>query len=234
MFARWLLPICLLCSVPVSAQTAPRPRLDRSKVIERRFDDSVLTALRVERDFRYEQQAPVDQSLMGRFIGRIIAWIDRLLNRPGVGTGLRILQWAIPIGLILFALMHFLGMDKALPWQRERKAGLSYDVHPEDVHAVDFSSEIAAAVASGRFRDATRLQYLFALQRLSETGRIRWSREKTNRDYVGELQGTKLEGPFREVTRIYEFAWYGEMPVTVTEYDIVSRSFTDFRQSVGA
>lgn len=234
MVARWLLLMSILCCEPVWAQTVSRPRMDRSKVTERRFDDSVLTALRNERDFRYDHQPPEDSGLLGRLIGRILAWVDRLLNRPGVGMGVRILQWVIPIALILFAVLHFLGMEKALPWRRDRQAGLSYDVHPEDVHAVDFDAEITAAVAAGRYRDAIRLEYLFTLRRLSEAGRIRWSREKTNRDYAGELRGTSLAGPFQEVTSIYEFAWYGEMPVTVSEYDGISRRFMGFRQSVGA
>lgn len=234
MVARWLLLLSLCCCGSVCAQTGSRPRMDRSKVSERRFDDSVLTALRSERDFRYDQQAPQDSGLLGRLIGHVLAWIDRLLNRPGVGMGVRILQWVIPIALILFAALHFLGMEKALPWRRDRQAGLSFDVHPEDVHAVDFGAEIAAAVAAGRYRDAIRLEYLFALRRLSEAGRIRWSREKTNRDYAAELRGTRLERPFQEVTSIYEFAWYGEMSVTVSEYDGISRRFTGFRQSVGA
>lgn len=234
MVARWLLLLSLCVCGPVCAQTGSRPRMDRSRVTERRFDDSVLTALRSERDFRYDQEAPEDAGLPGRIIGHVLAWIDRLLNRPGLGMGVRILQWVIPIALILYAALHFLGMEKALPWRRDRQAGLSFDVHPEDVHAVDFGTEIAAAVAAGRYREATRLQYLFALQRLSETGRIRWSREKTNRDYAGELQGTGLAAPFGEVTRIYEFAWYGEMTVTITEYQGISQRFNGFRQSIGA
>jgi hypothetical protein len=234
MGARWLLLLCLLCCQPVCAQNVSQPRMDRSKGMERALNDSVLTTLRSEREFRYDQQVPEPSGLLGKLIVRVLAWIDRIMQRPGVGTGLRILQWVLPIALILYAILHFMGLEKALPWHRDRRSGLSYDVHPEDVHAVDFGSEIAAAVAAGRYRDATRLQYLFALRHLSEAGRIKWSREKTNRDYVEELRGTKLAGPFQEVTRFYEYAWYGEMPVTISEYEGISRRFTGFRQSVDA
>lgn len=235
MAKRRLLALALVLSaVTAFAQPAGEPRMDRSKVSVRSFDDSVLTALSKDRAFHYAAPAPQVDGLVARLVARIIQWVDRLLQRPGFGAGIRFLKWAIPILLILFGVMHFAGMDRRLPWRREGRTGPRYHLHPEDVHALDFASEIAAAVDRGRFRDATRLQYLFTLRRLSEAGRIRWSLDKTNRDYVEELRGTPLSTPFREVTRLFEYAWYGEMPVSEADYVVIAQQFTGIQQSVEA
>ena len=228
-----LLVLALVLSTAAFAQPAGEPRMDRSVVSVRRFDDSALTALSKEKAFRYDAPAPQVDGLVARLVERLMDGLDRLLQRPGFDAGLRFLKWAIPISLILFGLMHFAGMDRMLPWHREDRTLPRYDLHPEDVHALDFASEIASAVGGGRFRDATRLQYLFALRRLSEAGRIRWSVDKTNRDYAEELRGTPLATPFREVTRLFEYAWYGEMPVTEADYGGISQQFTGFQQRIG-
>jgi hypothetical protein len=39
---------------------------------------------------------------------------------------------------------------------------------------------------------------------------------------------------FADITRIYEYAWYGEFPVSEQEYNLVREHFNQFEKQVGA
>lgn len=226
--------LCLALTRAYVVPAQPAAPSDRSPVATRRFDDAALREIRADRAFRYDQAPPPDAGLLTRLAARFWAWVDGLFRNPAVDTGFRILQWTVPALLLLYAIVRLTGMEKVLPWRRDDRPAPSFDIRTEDVHTVDFPAEIARAVAQARYRDATRLQYLLALRRLTDAGRIRWTPDKTNRDYARELEGTPLAAPFREVTRLFEFAWYGEMPVTDTEYAGITERFNGLRQHLGS
>jgi hypothetical protein len=97
---------------------------------------------------------------------------------------------------------------------------------------MDIDAEIIAAESSGDLRRAIRLQYLRSLKKLSERGKIDWSSSKTNIDYLSELRGTALEEGFHRITRLFEYAWYGEMEIGEGQYTRVASWFTDFNKTV--
>jgi len=230
------LPTLLLCLALAGAPAAPaQPAApsDRSPLKPRHFNDEALRRLQADRAFRYDKAPPPDAGLLQRIAARFQAWVDSLFRNPAVDTGFRILQWTVPALLLLYAVVRLSGMEKALPWRRDGRTAPAFDIRSEDVHTVDFPAEIARAVAQARYRDATRLQYLLALRHLADAGRIRWTPDKTNRDYASELEGTPLAASFREVTRLFECAWYGEMPVTDTQYAGITDRFNGLRQHLG-
>lgn len=86
------------------------------------------------------------------------------------------------------------------------------------LHETDLDRFLREALAQGNYALAVRLYYLQIIKNLSEQNAIKWSREKTNRDYLREMRGHRLAEPFREVTRIYERVWYGNQTLTAGEY----------------
>ena len=86
------------------------------------------------------------------------------------------------------------------------------------LHETDLDRFLREALAQGNFPLAVRLYYLQIIKNLSEKNAIKWSREKTNRDYQRELRGHRLAEPFREATRMYERVWYGNQSLTAEGY----------------
>ncbi len=81
------------------------------------------------------------------------------------------------------------------------------------LHETDLDQFLREALARGDFSQAVRIYFLQIIKQLSESGAIRWSKEKTNRDYLREMRAHPQFETFRGLTRSYERIWYGNMPL---------------------
>ncbi len=69
--------------------------------------------------------------------------------------------------------------------------------------------------AEGKFREAIRHLYLALLSRLHRDGAIDYDPAKSNWDYFRDFKGDRSQvQPFRELTRRFDFAWYGNVEVS--------------------
>ena len=75
------------------------------------------------------------------------------------------------------------------------------------------------------FRLALRYRYLMVLQLLIRRDLIVWKSSKTNFDYQKELSNSPYLGPFTEVTRIYNFVWYGHFDLDEATYSELKNAF---------
>jgi len=93
------------------------------------------------------------------------------------------------------------------------------------LHETDLDRFLRDALARSDFPQALRIYYLQVIKRLSESGAILWSKEKTNRDYLREMR-THLQAPdFQGVTRTYERVWYGNAPLDATGFARIEPAF---------
>ncbi|SEK54847.1 protein of unknown function [Stigmatella aurantiaca] len=68
--------------------------------------------------------------------------------------------------------------------------------------------------ARGEYREAVRSLYLALLSRLHREGAILYDATLSNWDYLRQFKGrSEWRAPFRELTRRFDFAWYGNLPV---------------------
>ncbi len=82
----------------------------------------------------------------------------------------------------------------------------------------DLVRQVADAEASGNYRLAIRYQFLNLLKLASASNIIHYEKEKTNCQYLYEMESAGLAEAFRKVSYYYEFVWYGEASVTADEY----------------
>jgi len=72
-----------------------------------------------------------------------------------------------------------------------------------------------ALAREGKYREAIRHLYLALLSRLHRDGAIDYDPAKSNWDYFRSFKGRPSAlGPFRELTRRFDFAWYGNLEVS--------------------
>ncbi|MGY6521882.1 MAG: DUF4129 domain-containing protein [Mongoliitalea sp.] len=89
----------------------------------------------------------------------------------------------------------------------------------------DIQQLIEAAVAKGDYRSAVRYSYLQILKKMKEQTLIDWKIQKTNHEYVAELPDGGLKAGFAQVTRVYDYIWYGGFELDRSGFDAVLRSF---------
>lgn len=134
----------------------------------------------------------------------------------------------IVIGFTAF-LVIFLGNSNVSIFRKKiRKTGeAAYDEMPEDIFAINYQKEIDTAVAQGNYRLAVRLHFLQLLKKMADSRTIHYTQDKTNFDYLVELQPTRYYNSFFRVTRNYEYSWYGQFPITETAYSVIKKDFQE-------
>ena len=89
----------------------------------------------------------------------------------------------------------------------------------------DLPELIRNAVKNGQFRLAVRYYYLNELRKLDQLNLIDYAFQKTNRDYSTEIENENLRKHFLEISKLYEFIWYGSFAVSERDYRLVEKGF---------
>ncbi len=140
--------------------------------------------------------------------------------------------------LIFIAVVYFIVraiMNKEGQWifrkPSDRKIITARDIE-NNIHGTDFHELVSHAVTAGRYREAVRYYYLWLLQRLSEKELIDYDVEKTNSDYLRELEHHGLQQEFRYASYLYNYIWYGEFSIDKQQYDNAARTFSALINSI--
>lgn len=186
-----------------------------------------------DRDFQYERNYTVSTSIWDR----IWMWIGRLLYRPLLKghtiTVLDIILYAIAIVAIVLIVYYFVRSEKVGIFARKGgKNQLGINVIEEDIHKIDFDRIINDAIASGQYRVAVRYLYLKSLKDLSGKGLITWKPEKTNRDYINEMRPSVFGKLFRDITHLFDYAWYGNTDISATSFASMKDTFEQFNKQL--
>lgn len=88
----------------------------------------------------------------------------------------------------------------------------------DDLHANDWERKMAAAYAEGDSRLAIRYGYLRVLQLLQEGNLINYRQDLPNIHYLRELKEAAVKDTFQQMSREYEWAWYGNYAVSPAAY----------------
>ena len=202
----------------------------------RRPDAARLRELRGQREFQYEEPiaAQPEQSAWDAFKARVARAIIRWLSGRSYSHFWRWIFYALFVGAGIFVVLKLLQIDvTAMLSRTPRRVRLAYDAAVENIHEVDFATRLAEAEAAGNLRLATRLGYLQLLKDLSDRGLIQWQSDKTNHAYLAELPSTgSLRADFREITRQFEFVWYGEVALSPPLYAQVRAGHRAFQRQV--
>ena len=147
----------------------------------------------------------------------------------GVGT---YLMYALIIAIVLGLVWYILKARNAGMFKGEAvdvAEESEYIAFEENIHEIEFEDEITRAVRLGNYRKAVRLRFLNVLKDLTDRGHIQWRINKTNFEYIAEIQPqTALKKDFTDITLLYEYIWYGEFTITEKEYAHAASKFDAF------
>lgn len=207
-----------------AAQAAPATevRLRQPPAAAARLDE-----LRGQHDFNYSEHPPASEeadNAWSRFWNRFFRWLRRQFSWLGEYSYDGFWRWLIYALLAaagVFVVLQLLQVDLSRVFGRApRRAALDYETLGENIHELDFPTQLRAAEEAGNLRLAVRLGYLALLKQLTDRSLITWQPDKTNHTYLRELasQRPALRPPFAEATRQFEYVWYGELPLSASLY----------------
>lgn len=139
----------------------------------------------------------------------------------GLPAVVKYLLLFVVLAIAVALLVHFAGGRK-LFGPHNQKIKTSYQINLEKVEAnpvkADLDALIQQTVAARDYRLAVRLYYLAILKELSLKKHIRWKQEKTNGEYLRELDGSPLFIPVQQATLAFERVWYGKVDLNLQDF----------------
>ncbi|MEI7769472.1 MAG: DUF4129 domain-containing protein, partial [Chloroflexales bacterium] len=109
------------------------------------------------------------------------------------------------------------------------------DADPEAALGAAEAAQRAGDLArAGDYRRATRMLYLSSLLWLDESGRLRYDRSLTNREYLERLgDSPNLRERLRPVVETFDQVWYGDIALDAAGFAAYAGQVAALRASQG-
>ena len=228
-FVRYISSVLLvfLCLLPLSQQAEPEKQAQHSKP---HFGEERLSGYRQDKAFRYEIN-PYRRNTIWQKINYFLARLFKaIFSEKGVAPFLGSL---ILLGIIIFAVIKL--SDGKFQWifGKESKNKTGRVVLPdEEIGGINFTVLADQALQEGDLRLCVRYHYLYILKKLDENAFIRWNKDKTNRDYLREIQVPGIRSQFRIQTLAFDYVWYGKFPLSDDQFQNIQSGFENLIKSI--
>lgn len=190
-------------------------------------------------DFQYDTIIADKSSLWEQFKAWLSYWLDRIFsfgNEANV-SAFEIVIKILAILVILFVVYLIVKaiINKEGKWifgKSSKKKITARDAFEEDIHNIDFRSIIAKSKEANDYRLSIRYYYLWLLKKMTDNAIIEWDIEKTNSDYVHEIQKEALKEDFQYLSYIYDYSWYGEFLIDDSLFIKAEKAFVKTLNSI--
>ena len=209
-------------------------KMDTSKITVKHFDANTLTKFRKDKDFNYNGEAVGEPTAWDRFWSWLWHTIGSLFRKvPYGGSILKYVLLGLAISLLAYIVFKSIGLDPIQLLRRESaKIAVPYTESLENIHEINFDNEIDKAVAQHNYRLAVRLLYLKCLKQLSDGNLIQWQIDKTNTAYFYELSNPEQKQTFGQLTRQFEYVWYGDFNIDKDTFSNINTLFQNFKKLI--
>ncbi|RFM28965.1 DUF4129 domain-containing protein [Deminuibacter soli] len=148
---------------------------------------------------------------------------------PVTGAGVTFIFWAVVIVIFIAGIVYFLQANKISIFTRSGRghpaAGDSSDLLHENIFELPYADLLQKAYAAKDFRLAVRILFLQTLKMMSQQSVIHYQPDYTNIHYLTQLQQTPYHHAFLNITRHYEYIWYGQFAITEPVFESVKNDF---------
>ena len=223
------------------SQEEERPIFYDDSIIEKQtITKEDLESYKADKDFDYTETKKEDN-----FIDKAIRWLQNILRQfweaifgIGSATGFlyfmfRVLPYIL-LGVLVFLLIRFFLKvnSNTLVGKSQDKGQVNYSEEEQIIKNEDINVLIQEAINQKNYRLAIRYYYLLSLKYLSEANTIEWQPQKTNEDYINEINENNLKLDFLNITKIYDFVWYGEFNVDAIKFESLKLPFQSLNKTI--
>jgi hypothetical protein len=138
-------------------------------------------------------------------------------------------------GFIIFVILKtMLGIDARF-WKKtkdSKKLSEKLIYEDEDIHELNLETLLQQAIDNKDFRLAIRYYYLTTLKGLSNKELIDYHKDKTNSEYLFEIENKEMRTNFSYLSYVYSYVWYGEFPVDENSFKVAENKYQSFLKSI--
>jgi len=151
-------------------------------------------------------------------------WLKNLL--ASVVT--KVLLWSLAGLFITFVLYKLFFIEGSFLRNNARNKVSELNEDTAGTHLYDYDKLIAKAINEKNYRLGVRYLYLQSLQQLAENNLVKLEAEKTNYEYINELNNSIYKDDFLWLTLNYEYVWYGEFDLDEENFYTLRNRFGQF------
>ncbi|MDR9418909.1 DUF4129 domain-containing protein [Gracilimonas sp.] len=231
MIAKLLLIFMTGVFIPPQDTTNFTLPVDSSDIHARTVDSQTLDSLTSDEVFSYNEVAPNPETLWSRIQRWLIQTIGYIMDNRWVSVAIRFIFFLIFAIVFVGLINQILGGNLSSAFSKKSGAeSLSLNIKASELQKTDYDVLLNKALSNQNFRDAVRILYLKALQQLDQSGLITWKPDKTNYDYVKELNAHPVHSSFKKLTYFYEYVEYGHFSIDESGFNNVERIFREFSE----
>jgi hypothetical protein len=187
---------------------------DDFKIELRILPNNVLNDYKNNSAFDYENILEDNED----WIAKISNWINQQLARLRYSDAYSTTLDLFYYGLIIFALTIIVwglikGDRRFLFFRNSVNNEIQIIEQKEDINQLDFDELIANAIENKHYKLAVRYMFLKSLRLLSNKDIIDLKKDKTNNQYLSEINNIQVANAFRDATLRFEWIWYGDFPI---------------------
>lgn len=202
---------------------------DTAATIHHGFNEAWRNKMLLDPNYIYRSR-PRSTSLLERLWMAFVDWLSKLVN-PSYDGMADLVGYVIIAGVVILVITLIV---------RSRKQGLletsglrASNVAEEQLEAApDIDRLIGVAVADANYRLAVRLLYRRTLAEMRDLAMISYRPEKTDVQYVQEIQSSPAHGPFKNAVSLFHQVWYGMEEVHREQYDAALHAFNLVRSQL--
>jgi len=235
----YLIPVLLLSLSSFSQKDSLALNYDETEIVQKEITAQDLEVYKNDPKFEYEvvkSDAPewwiAFKNWAGNLLLRFFEWLFGINQATGaLNTFLQVIPYVLLALLIFVLIKFFLNVNaRAISYAKKNQATMAMSEEEHIIKNEDIQKLIQEALASANYRVAVRYYYLYMLQIMTEKEFIAWEIQKTNEDYLKELKQQQLKDPFKKITRLYDYIWYGDFPIDQEKYQKAENSFLSLKQ----
>lgn len=138
------------------------------------------------------------------------------------------------VGFVLYKL--FISTDSFLFGKNKKQMsdGLADMMEEENIATTNWEALLQQATRSNDLRLAVRYSYMWLLQLLQQRELIQYRTDKTNYEYYIELAETHYKQSFKQLSRQYEYTWYGKYGLPADTYNEYISLFMNVKKQLGS
>ena len=179
-----IIRICLFLLITGFSVSAQETDSSNSDIQIREFDEVKLSDYRQDRSFQYELPTPETEGPFQRFWRGVQEWFANLIGSGTTAAVFDIFIRVLIVVIFIYFIIKIFGIEVTTVFKPSKAQKLPYQVSEEQLHSIDFETEIADAIKEKQWRFVVRLSYLHALKLLADAEWLTVKKGKTNRDYL--------------------------------------------------
>lgn len=212
-------------------------KVDNNAVFDIKFNPNFKEKYKSS-EFQYEVKI-TEKGIWDRFIDWLTSIFKNIFGfTNGISTNavnITIRTFCVLLVVFVVYLIVKSILNKEGQWifgKSTTKKIISYDDIERNLKYIDFEKLIIETIKNGNNRLAIRYYYMWILKKMSEKSIIDWNPEKTNSDYLYEIQSENLRKEFNYVSYLYNNIWYGEFDVENETFESAKKAFIKTLQSI--